>query len=265
MKSLLTTQNFSNYILKNHLYQYKGGGYDGCFWEWNFFMFDKNGNFINIFSSGYAGIKNKNQAIELIKNNKIEYRYNLESNKQMLQFGNENVAGVVKMIQDFFNNNDIDIKLICNCKICNNEIYVNNAIATDPSSDGGIVVTNKSFICEDCYFDHSCPNCSNFGKNLELYHLDNNTKCECCIKDTDILENIEYFLRYPSNDILEKTIELLNNNDIDINLKNIRLDLIDIDIISQIENNDIKKTFIEKREYQLNYYNKNQLSLNFEY
>lgn len=39
----------------NILCQYQGGGYDGCFWEWNYFYIDKQGGFHNIAASGRAG------------------------------------------------------------------------------------------------------------------------------------------------------------------------------------------------------------------
>ena len=40
---------------RNSLIQYKGGGYDGCFWEWNYAWFDARGHFHDIYSSGYKG------------------------------------------------------------------------------------------------------------------------------------------------------------------------------------------------------------------
>ncbi len=43
----------------NILVEYKGGGYSGCIWEWNYFYIDKQGVFHDVFSSGRAGISNK--------------------------------------------------------------------------------------------------------------------------------------------------------------------------------------------------------------
>lgn len=54
-------------MLKNLLVQYKGGGYDGCFWEYNHFFWDENGDFQNLVSTGYAGVKNESEALALIK------------------------------------------------------------------------------------------------------------------------------------------------------------------------------------------------------
>ena len=258
-----TTSNFSNLKLNNRLYQYKGGGYDGCFWEWNLFMFDKNGKFINIYTSGHAGIKTKKEAIALIKNNEIEYRYNLNSHKHLLELGNESNAGLVEGIQTFFSKNDIDIQLICNCKICKNEVNVDECVATDPSSDGGIVVSNKSLVCDDCYSDHSCPNCGEYADNIELYYLNNDTKCEYCISDEDKIENLQYFLTVPNEHInIEDIIEKLTIED----LKHIRLDEMDITpLINLVEDNELKEYIINKQKYQMNYYNPKQLNLSFNY
>ena len=35
--------------------QYKGGGYDGCFWEWNYAYYDRNGVFHSLYHSGRSG------------------------------------------------------------------------------------------------------------------------------------------------------------------------------------------------------------------
>src|SRR3990172_6926400 len=43
--------------LRNVLVEYQGGGYDGCFWEWNYAFVDSKGLFHDIFSSGYKGCK----------------------------------------------------------------------------------------------------------------------------------------------------------------------------------------------------------------
>jgi len=44
------------------LVMYQGGGYDGCFWEWNFFAFDRDGKFFNIFTSGRDGVKTEDES-----------------------------------------------------------------------------------------------------------------------------------------------------------------------------------------------------------
>ena len=59
-------------LKRNCLYQYQGGGYDGCIWEWNFFLMNNKGKFIDLFSSGFAGIDTKQKAIDYINDNRNE-------------------------------------------------------------------------------------------------------------------------------------------------------------------------------------------------
>lgn len=43
---------------RNHLFEWKGGGYDGCFWEMNQGLVDEDGHWRPLYSSGYDGIDN---------------------------------------------------------------------------------------------------------------------------------------------------------------------------------------------------------------
>ena len=54
------------------IYEYKGGGYDGCWWEWNFFGIHEK-KFYNIISSGYKGIKTEQDAKDLM-NSEARFR-----------------------------------------------------------------------------------------------------------------------------------------------------------------------------------------------
>jgi hypothetical protein len=84
--------------LRNVLIQYKGGGYDGCFWEWNFFMFDGRGKFHNLMSTGRMGIKTAEEAKTLIKANEDLYKYNLKSKKAIREFSTETNPRLVDVI-----------------------------------------------------------------------------------------------------------------------------------------------------------------------
>ena len=64
------------------LVQYQGGGYDGCFWEWNFFYLDGD-KFHDIYSSGRAGITTKEKALELLESEDNFYTYNLDDKKDL--------------------------------------------------------------------------------------------------------------------------------------------------------------------------------------
>ena len=44
-------------IRPNTIVQYKGGGYDGCIWEWNYAYLDSQGEFHCIVATGYRGCR----------------------------------------------------------------------------------------------------------------------------------------------------------------------------------------------------------------
>ena len=52
--------------MKDTLVQYKGGGYSGCFWEWNYGVFDDDGEFHVIFASGSKGCETAEEMREHI-------------------------------------------------------------------------------------------------------------------------------------------------------------------------------------------------------
>lgn len=84
----------------NILVQYQGGGYSGCYWEWNYFYIDKQGDFHDIQSSGRDGIDNKQNAIELIEQDKSgTYIYDLSDKQDIITFSKEthaiHVSGVL--------------------------------------------------------------------------------------------------------------------------------------------------------------------------
>lgn len=87
------------------LVQYQGGGYDGCFWEWNFCLVDSVENptqFEDAGSSGSNGI----QTIEEFKDREIgeEFYYNIMLEKDWKVFDREanpvHVLGVVYYLLD---------------------------------------------------------------------------------------------------------------------------------------------------------------------
>ena len=63
--------------LLDRLVQYKGGGYEGCFWEWNFAIirppeWDK--QFLNIHSSGRNGVNNLDEMLNHLNNDSGYYQ-----------------------------------------------------------------------------------------------------------------------------------------------------------------------------------------------
>lgn len=192
--------------MRNTLVQYKGGGYEGCFWEWNFFVFDKNGKFHNVFSSGSRGIETEQEAWEFLQNEGVErpsystsdayYLYDLQDEESLWEFANETNPGLVKLVVEWFENfgkrdknGNYPTELIpvpfdnfpfALCSKCGEKI-------TDPDETyledfrgcGGVAIQANSLYCSDCYI--TCEECGEYFD--ELKELDDQYLCSYCYEE----------------------------------------------------------------------------------
>lgn len=178
------------------LVTYQGGGYDGCFWEWNFFIFDDEGNFIDIGSSGYKGISELEDALELMSNpDNFESEYswrcpeayitNLNYPDSIKEFTTETNEGNVLNVIERVNKHYDDDKMTFQCPYC--EEMCNSGQNTGYKGAGGIAIALTGLICDDCYCDHTCGYCGEFEENLEnLYIGTEGGHCIWCYPDPDI-------------------------------------------------------------------------------
>ncbi|KKN53860.1 hypothetical protein LCGC14_0598190 [marine sediment metagenome] len=147
----------------NILVQYQGGGYDGCFWEWNYFYIDKQGTFHDIQSSGRAGIDNKQDAEQFIRQDKNKtYIYDMNNEQDIITFSNEShpvhVSGVLQWFED---NPDTGIKFFVVCSECKCHI----------DSDELVLDENKLF-CDECYTTGFCSCCESYVGETEIVQVD---------------------------------------------------------------------------------------------
>ena len=164
----------------NILVQYEGGGYDGCYWEWNLFYIDNDGKFYDIFSSGRAGIDNIEKAKMLFTEElSTTYIYDLTSEKDLKDFAKETHAELIKCAVQWFSENT-ELELYGLCSECEEKIY-------DP--DNMIIegYKNPDLLCTDCYFLGRCIGCSEYvgQDNLEYNEDDDSDLCEDCLKELE--------------------------------------------------------------------------------
>lgn len=200
-ESKAITENVSVEIdhgYKDILVTYKGGGYDGCFWEWNFFIFDSNGQFIDIGSSGYKAITELSEALELMAdetNFKPEKSYerpeafltNLNDKESIKEFVDESNEGHVLNVIERVNKHYLDA-LICEdkmsfqCPYCENQ--VTHGYNTGYKGAGGIAIAWTGLICDDCYCNHTCGYCGEFHEKTEdMFKGPSEDKCIYCAED----------------------------------------------------------------------------------
>ena len=158
------------------LVQYKGGGYDGCFWEWNFCLVDDPETptkFQNIQSSGSNGIK----SLEAYKsygfpgNKNSMYFYDIDKKEDWLEFQNEanpaHVLGVYTWIETHLE--DIPDHIVLLCDVCGNPLNIESA-GEDTNyyygiffgggrGDGGIGIQYDQKMCECCSENQAYENC----------------------------------------------------------------------------------------------------------
>jgi hypothetical protein len=141
----------------NILVQYQGGGYSGCFWEWNYFYIDKQGTFHDIYSSGSAGIDTIQGVTQLLdQNNSHTYIYNLNNKQDIEAFSKKcNVVHVQAVLQ-WFKDNGVEFFAVCSA--CDGHI-----VNTDD-----LIVEGNNILCYECYSIGHCPCCESYVGDTKI-------------------------------------------------------------------------------------------------
>ena len=180
-----------------YIVQYKGGGYDGCFWEWNYSLISNpkiyGCEFLDIASSGRMGAKSLDSLITRYNEDAGFYFYDITSEEDINEFLNECNSSHIKNVFQFLND-DLGIKLFAPCPICKNKTSSKNMILGEFSGNGGISVISHSWHCKKCDSANHCESCNKFNLTTQLRE-DGQYYCDTCheqIKEDneeEILEN----------------------------------------------------------------------------
>ena len=176
--------------MKNVLIQYKDGGYEGCFWEWNFFAYDVNGEFHNVLSTGRNGIDNAKDAQTYLsdpqynRNNCREdyFIYKLGTKKGLKELATETnsvlVAGLVKWFNKFSDAEYNGKRPYALCNTCKREISDPDEIHLEEwHGCGGMMITADIILCNDCHI--CCDNCGEYCGD-KPQKVDDMCLCEYC-------------------------------------------------------------------------------------
>lgn len=171
---------------KDLLVMYKGGGYDGCYWEWNFFLFDAEGTFHQIKSSGRKGVKSKEEAIKMIKEDSFGYTFKLTNKKAIKEFSNETNNHLIDIVGTKVNCIYKKEVIKWECDECGDSI----ACESDPERQERDPYPTmfhddheyhwETKLCEACYLNHSCGYCGEFNEEHEN-NKDDAGHCVYCI------------------------------------------------------------------------------------
>ena len=178
--------------LRNVLVEYQGGGYDGCFWEWNYAFIDSRGVFHDIFSSGIKGCKTL-EALQLYmadadrnpsRHGASYGTYRVTSKAALRQFADsapvDRLCGVARWFAD--NQPALRIAFEPKCAACGHRFNVLGGSPEGLHGEGGIVLSHREIVCEDCHSQHSCPDCNEYyGPDYKGWKdTEDGRACEWC-------------------------------------------------------------------------------------
>ena len=154
-----------------HLVEYQGGGYSGCYWEWNYCLIGPDYFFQNIQATGSNGIKSLEALSRYMKEKSKFYTYPVNQ-KGLAEFIKEsNAENVLNAIG--FINAEIEFgviegnKIYIECPVCKNDFSEFNDLMgdglvlhpADYQGDGGIGIQYNSYICAECLSNQTCNVC----------------------------------------------------------------------------------------------------------
>lgn len=200
----------------NILVQYDGGGYNGCFWEWNFFYIDPDGKFENIFSSGRGGIETQEAANDLVENKKNDfsnkvYIYHLDNKSELKEFATETHITLVEFIVRWFNEYNVpDVQPFAICNGCGNKLEEADEIRCE----------SGTILCYECWSMGSCGYCGeHLGKDSE-YLI---TSVEQIKEKWDLPTGVAETIANDYSPICECCAETLLNRELDKLIKATRI------------------------------------------
>jgi hypothetical protein len=153
---------------------YQGGGYDGCFWEWNFFAFDRDGKFFNIFTSGRDGVKTEDEAREVLGSPKLGqsvFTYDLNDEDALKEFSREsNPHLVLGMLRWFSRSTDFELDgdFVIYCRECGTTLE-------DPDDAD---VQENMVLCPDCLSSGTCDACNEYAGEENIIRVGEETESE---------------------------------------------------------------------------------------
>lgn len=162
---------------RNLLVVYKGGGYSGCFWEWNAFYLTNRGSFRSIIASGSAGIKCEKDAQHAFSSQERiydldPYFVDLENEDEILAFSSEFNGEFSLKVLGWLQDAETRYKISAKCVFCEEAHNVFECYGARPGSDGGLVVSSRDIACLGCVSERICSECGEVYDSVLEYDED---------------------------------------------------------------------------------------------
>ena len=179
--------------MRNKLIAYFGGLYSGNFWEWNFALWDHDGKFHDVFSSGRNGLFQyvndcptratetaEQMAKDMLKNHEDRAELiDLKSKNDLKHFADtwpvQMVVGVVRTVDKIIP----DSQMYWVCTDCGKHFGADDTAQFENYHGlGGLASEARDALCVDC---HSMGSCNRCGEYWGAAELDSSGCCKCCI------------------------------------------------------------------------------------
>ncbi len=150
--------------MKNKLMIYRGGGYSGCHWEWNYCFWNSAGEWFDVYSSGKDGLDFESAALEYSES--IDYPDVIvdltsqdEIDEMYTDFNEDMIRAIVQWLS-MEHSYSLELK----CSVCGGYIPIED----DFTCYGGVCpVCYDSGQCQECFEycgddldeDGLCPDC----------------------------------------------------------------------------------------------------------
>jgi len=172
--------------VKNKLMLYQGGGYSGCYWEWNFCFWNGNGEWFNLHSSGRDGIESEKAALEYAKtidypNIIVDLTSQDEIDKMYKGFNEDLILSILDNLNEQY---DYELEVVCFECGEHTTVYYET-------------FDTENKVCRNCYDNGRCEHCNEYVGSDELEintdTEDNEYWCSYCMEQERLEKLKELF------------------------------------------------------------------------
>jgi hypothetical protein len=170
---------------------YEGGGYSGCFWEYNAFLIDSEGQFHDLLSSGALGLRTEDEAAYRLVDGSpyTQDSYNAEcidltSKNSIAKFSEEyNATLVLTLLTKIAEKPQADdYPLVVVCGTCGQLVDPDSAPElTSLGHDGGLAYSHRDIMCSECAQERTCEGCGDLYDDPIESSKDLDRHCGYCV------------------------------------------------------------------------------------
>ena len=174
---------------------YKGGCYDGCFWENNFALVDPEGDYVSLYHSGYYGCDTREKMAQRIHNIDVLgdtgmwYRtFDLTDPEQVTELVDEESLNSVITLATWLKSwYDDELKLHPQCEKCETRFDPTaDDLEFDYRGNNGIGIEVTGVYCPECVRELTCSKCNSVMEIGHTFKYDDphfSQVCEYCAED----------------------------------------------------------------------------------